>query len=117
MKTLEARKIIQGYRLSVKSFEHKPFGVLISFQNYSKEQEEKLSGYLAQLKPVTQVVNLFGQWSMFLHLRAKDHEELQDVLIDIRNKFSIIDTTEKAVKKGELGLFEEVWKNKTFISC
>jgi Lrp/AsnC family transcriptional regulator, leucine-responsive regulatory protein len=94
IKLLEEKKIIQGYRLFVKSVNNKPFGVLVSFQNYSKEQEKKLSNYLSQLKSVTQIVNLYGQWSMFLHIRVKDHEELQGVLIDLRDKFSIIDSTE-----------------------
>tara|TARA_Y100000310_G_scaffold242934_2_gene247242 strand:- start:2042 stop:2971 length:930 start_codon:yes stop_codon:yes gene_type:complete len=107
IKSLEERKIILGYRLFVKSKKHKPFGVLVSFQNYSTMQERKLMAYLSQLLSVTQVVNLYGQWSMFLHIRAQNHEELQDILIDLRNKFSIIDSYEiiPAFEDIEINLF------------
>jgi DNA-binding Lrp family transcriptional regulator len=49
---------------------------------------------LASSKESTQVVRLFGIWNLFIHLRSENNEEVQKILIDLRDKFEIIDNYE-----------------------
>lgn len=94
IKSLEKRKIILGYRLFIKSTNFKPYIVLISFKDYSKDEEKKLLNYLGDHHALTQTVRLFGIWNLFLHVRTKSAEHLQEIIIDFRNKFNIIDEIE-----------------------
>ncbi len=94
IKNLEKRKIILGYRMFVKSSENRPYIILLSFKDYSKNQEKKLLSSLEFNKMVTQVLRLFGNWNLYLHVRSEDEEKLQEFLIDLRDKYSIIDNFE-----------------------
>lgn len=91
IKALEEKKIILGYRVYLKSVEQKAFVAVISFTNYNKQTEKDLLAYLARRAEVTQTLRLFGRWDLFLHLRCEDNEKLQDLIIDLRDRFEIID--------------------------
>ena len=43
---------------------------------------------------ITQILRLFGVWNMFIHVRMEDNELLQNFIIKLRSKFSIIDDYE-----------------------
>ncbi len=94
VKRMKTERIILGSRLFLKSEEKKPFIILFSFRNYSKDEEKKLLGYLAELESVTQVVRMFGLWNLFVHVRLDSDEQLQNLVADIRNQFDIIETFE-----------------------
>jgi len=105
IKNLEKKNIILGYRLFMMSEELQPYIVLISYNNYSKKEESKLIEYTINHKNVTQTIRLFGIWNVFLHIRAKDVEHLQEILIDLRNSFDLIDDIET------IPLFEDITIN------
>ncbi|MEA3378295.1 MAG: Lrp/AsnC family transcriptional regulator [Nanoarchaeota archaeon] len=90
IKSLEKKKIILGYRLFIKSSKYKPFIVLFSFKDYSRETEKKLVAYLSKDKNVTQTLRLFGLWNLFIQIRIEDYEKLQNLIIRLRDKFCII---------------------------
>ncbi len=94
IKSLENKKAILGYRLFIKSEEVKPFIILFSFKDYTKEGERNLLSYLAGSPAITQVLRQFGIWNLFVHVRVKDNLELQNLVIDLRNRFHIIDDYE-----------------------
>ncbi len=94
IKSLEKNGIILGYRIYLKSNNIKPFIILVSYKNYSKVEEKGLIDYLENHKNITQLLRLFGTWNLFIHARIKNMEKLQEVIIDIRNKFEIIDNIE-----------------------
>lgn len=94
IKSLEKRKVILGYRVFIKSSQHNPFIVLLSFKDYSKNDENRLLAYLGAADNVTQLVRLFGLWNLFIHVRIDDNEQLQKFIIELRDKFSIIDDYE-----------------------
>ncbi|MBI5881202.1 Lrp/AsnC family transcriptional regulator [archaeon] len=94
IKSLEQKKVILGYRMFLKSEQQKPFVVLLSFKDYSRKSEKLLLSYLAENDNITQTVRLFGIWDLFLHIRIEDNERLQQLIIDLRDKFSIIDNYE-----------------------
>jgi len=100
IKLLEKKKVILGYRIylqstkNLKTMKHKQFIILLYFRNYSKLAEEKLMSYIATNEYVTQTIRMFGIWNIFLHVRIEDNEKLQELMIDLRAKFDIIDTYE-----------------------
>ncbi|MFH1308099.1 MAG: Lrp/AsnC family transcriptional regulator [archaeon] len=94
IKSLEKNKIILGYRLFIKSQEKKPFIILFSFKDYSKKEEKNLISYLSRTDSTTQLIRLFGSWNLFIHARIEDNEKLQKLIIDLRDKFEIIDNFE-----------------------
>lgn len=94
IKTLEKKNIILGYRIYLKKIEKKPSMVLLSFKDYSIENEKKVLSYLSEERDVTQLVRLFGRWNLLVHVRKKGLEELQDFVVDIRDNFDIIDDCE-----------------------
>lgn len=94
VKSLEKKNIILGYRMFMKLEEKKPFALLLSFRNYSRKAEQELINYLRNSEETTQTVRLFGIWNLFIHVRAKDNEQVQRLLIELRDKFDIIDNYE-----------------------
>ena len=94
IKIMERKNIILGYRMFIKSEDQKPFVILLSFRNYSREAEKKLIAYLARANSVTQTLRLFGTWNLFIHARIEDNERLQNLIIELRDKFDIIDNCE-----------------------
>ena len=94
IRTMEKNKVILGYRPFISSSEHRPFVVLLSFKNYSRKEEKQLIEYLGSRKEATQIARLFGTWNLFIHVRIKDNERLQELLIELRDKFGIIDEHE-----------------------
>ena len=93
IKVMENKKIILTYRLFLNTKEL-PFCLLLSFKNYSTKKEKKLISYLGELAGVTQTIRLFGLWNLFIHIRADNNEELQKLIIKLRNKFDIINEHE-----------------------
>jgi DNA-binding Lrp family transcriptional regulator len=94
IKAMERERVILGYRLYLRSDEHRPFVLLLSFKNYAKDAEKRLLAQLAAEREVTQVVRLFGMWNLCVHVRTKDNESLQQFVIALRGKHSLIDTYE-----------------------
>ena len=92
IKKMEDEGLIVGYRLFLKSeqFGYKAYLLLISFQNYGRDIEKKLLGYARSHPLITQAVKLFGQWSLQFHLRVRDQQELQSLVIELRNAYPLI---------------------------
>ncbi len=94
VKALEEKKVILWYRLYLKSVDEKPYMLLFSFKNYSRKDETALLGHIGALPASTQLVRMFGLWNVFVSVRAKSMEEVQQMVIDLRGKFDIIDDYE-----------------------
>jgi DNA-binding Lrp family transcriptional regulator len=94
IKNLEKNKIILGYRLFIRSNDALPFIILFSFKDFSRKKEREMLDYLSLRKNVTQSVRMFGIWNLFIHVREKNNEGVQNLLIELRNKFDIIDNFE-----------------------
>ncbi|MBI2662102.1 AsnC family transcriptional regulator [Candidatus Woesearchaeota archaeon] len=90
--SLEKQGLISGYRLFLKSEElgYNAYLLLISFRSYDREEEKKLRGYVQENPHITQYLKIFGPWSIMLHLRVKDNQELQNIIIELREKYSLI---------------------------
>ena len=49
--------------------------LLLSFQDYSKDQERKLLSHIEGHKNITQSLRMFGIWNLLVHVRAKNIEQ------------------------------------------
>lgn len=94
IKSLEKNKIIVGYRIFIKSEQYRPFMVLLSFKSYTRDKEKTLLSFLGTEDHITQTVRMFGIWNLLLHIRIEDPEKLQNLIIELRDKFDIIDNYE-----------------------
>ncbi len=94
IKAMEKKRVIVGYRMFIKSKEFRPFAVVLSLKNYSKQAEKNLLAYLSRHDNVTFVNRLFGIWNMLVYVRARDDEQLKSIAIDLRDRFDIIDNYE-----------------------
>lgn len=64
--------------------------LFLQINRLDRERETELYYYLQLLPQVTFVVKHIGQWKVGLEIEAKTSREFQEVLIDIRSKFSDI---------------------------
>ncbi len=89
---MEQDGVIAGYRLFVNSeaYGYLPYILLISFNSYGRDAEKKLLSYAQENPHVTQASKLFGKWSLLFHLRVSNAEDLQKIIIDMRNKCQIL---------------------------
>lgn len=92
IKNLERDNIISGYRVFLRSekYNYKAYLLLISFYSYGRDVEKKMLNYARNNEFITQATKLFGRWSLLFHIRIKNERELQNLIIEIRNKYSII---------------------------
>ena len=88
VKNLEKQGIISGFRsfFNSENYGYKAFFLLLTFKSYGLEVEKNLSHYALSTKSITQSLKLFGKWSMMFLLRAKNQEEVQEIIITMRNK-------------------------------
>ena len=94
IRRLEEKNVILGYRMFISSQEQRPFVLLFSYKEYSRQKEKRLISYLQEERHVTQLIRLYGTWNLFVHLRMENDEKLQQLLVELRDGFDIIDTYE-----------------------
>lgn len=94
IKKLEEKGVIPGYRLFVTLDDFKPYLLLMRYKNYSHSTEKELLQFIFAEEHFTQAVRQFGSWDLLLHTRAKSLEELQDVIIHLREKYSLVENIE-----------------------
>lgn len=93
---MEKFGLIAGYRIFLHSedLNYKAYFLLISFQHYAKDIEKKLLAYAKEHSAITQSLKLFGRHSILFHIRVQEYQELQNIIIEMRNKYPIIGTYE-----------------------
>ena len=92
VKNFEKNNLIKGYRvfLDSKQYGYDAYIILIGFSNYGREMEKKIFAYARENPTITQALKLFGMWSLMLHVRAKDYQDIQKLVVELRNTYSII---------------------------
>ena len=89
---LERQKIIAGYKIIVnfRHFGKQSFKILVKYNNSNVEQELELLDYLENKKVVIAAMKLLGKWNLDIEVHADNVKELQQFIIDLRNKNEII---------------------------
>lgn len=86
--------IILGPKLFIhpQKLNYESFRVMLSLKSFSKKEDLSLEQYILQHKNITTIMKIIGGiWTYVLTIDAKNSEKLQEILINIRNKYSQID--------------------------
>lgn len=94
IKKLREQKVILGERLFIKDETSPRFIVLLSYSEFSKTKEKKLFAEFREHPEITQSLHMFGTWPVFLHVRAKSSEDLQNLIIQLRERHPLIQNHE-----------------------
>ncbi len=93
---LEAKEIIAGYKMMIdfRHFEKHSYKIFIRYNNEKLEQEKNLLHYLKAKAGDLATTKLLGRWNLDIEIHFRDSKELQQFIIEIRNKFLIIEDYE-----------------------
>ncbi len=89
---LEKREVISGRHMMVnfKHFNRMSYKIFVAY-DYSKINEEpEFLDYLGKIPGILATAKLLGKWDLDIELQPHDAKELQQFLIQLRNKFKII---------------------------
>lgn len=89
---LEKREVISGRHIMVnfKHFNRMSYKIFVAY-DYSKiNEEQELLNYLKQIPGILAHAKLLGKWDLDIELQPHNAKELQQFLIQLRNKFKII---------------------------
>jgi len=92
IKKLTKDKILSQYRISINldKIEHKLYKIILRLHSPTQEKEKQLITYVASHTHGTQYLKLVGSWDVELEFEVKDEEQLHEILLEIRNRFSEI---------------------------
>ncbi len=92
MKKLTKDNILSQYRISVNldKISHKLYKIILRLHSLTLEKEKKLMTYIASHPHGMQYLKLVGSWDVELEFEVQDDEQLHEILLEIRNKFSEI---------------------------
>jgi len=98
IKKLEEKGVISGYSIFVNvcHLGKQIFRIFIKYHNHKQNQEESLMQYLKQTPGIIQTIQLFGKWNLDIEIHKKDVIELQEFIIELRNKYDLIEEYEVA---------------------
>ncbi len=103
---MEKKRIICGYKCIV-NFNHLSklsYKIFIRYNTAYIDQEAELLNYLKSVAGIFDTVKLMGEWDLDIEIHVKDARELQQFIIDMRNKFSIIQNYEIAQILDDYGI-------------
>lgn len=92
MKKLTKDNIISQYRILINldKINHKLYKIILRLHSLTPEKEKQLITYTTSHSHGMQYLKLVGSWDVELEFEVKDDEQLHEILLEIRNKFSDI---------------------------
>jgi Lrp/AsnC family leucine-responsive transcriptional regulator len=92
MKKLTRDNIISQYRILINldKINHILYKIILRLHSLTPEKEKQLITYIASHPHGMQYLKLVGSWDVELEFEVKDDEQLHEILLEIRNKFSNI---------------------------
>jgi len=89
---LKQRKIIIGEKLYFRpdKLDLESYKVFFEIDNTDKELEKKLFKFFEIEKEIVYSLKMIGKWNVDIEVEVKSRNELQDLIIKIRNRFPII---------------------------
>jgi DNA-binding Lrp family transcriptional regulator len=93
---LETQKVIAGYKAFI-NFHHlnkHSFKIFIKYNNSKREQETSLLETLKNKIGILATLKLLGKWNLDIEIHEEDIKTLQKFIIELRNKFNIIEDYE-----------------------
>jgi hypothetical protein len=80
--------------VNFKHFERLSYKIFLRYDHSKISQEKSLLTYLKQVPGILATTKLLGKINLDIEIQPKDVKELQRFLINLRNKFSIIESYE-----------------------
>jgi len=92
LKKLIKDKIISQYRILINldQINHKLYKIILRLHSLTPEKEKQLITYIASHPHGMQYLKLVGSWDAELEFEVKNDEQIHEILLEIRNKFSEI---------------------------
>ncbi|MBI4980771.1 Lrp/AsnC family transcriptional regulator [Candidatus Woesearchaeota archaeon] len=92
MKKLTKDNIISQYRILINldKINHKLYKIILRLHSVTPEKETQLITYVASHPRGAQYLKLVGSWDVELEFEVKEEEQLHEILLELRNKFSEI---------------------------
>jgi Lrp/AsnC family leucine-responsive transcriptional regulator len=96
IQNLEKTGVIAGYKMMIdfKHFGRLTYKIFIKYDNSKIEQEKAVMDYLKAKPAILSTTKHLGRWNLDIEYEPKDAKELQKFIIDLRNRFSIIESYE-----------------------
>jgi len=96
IKKLEEKKIIVGYKMFIhpETMGKETFKVLLSLGAYKDEDIQQIIQFGKNHKSISDILQLLGRFQIDLEIEADNRKHLQDILIEIREKFPIVKSYE-----------------------
>ena len=93
---LEENRVIAGYKplINFNHFDKQSYKIFIKYNNTRIDQEKHLLEYLKHKIGVLTTLKLLGKWNLDIEIHTKDIRELQRFIIELRNKYEIIEDYE-----------------------
>jgi Lrp/AsnC family transcriptional regulator, leucine-responsive regulatory protein len=90
LKQLEKNGIIQGYssQIHCQEFGYQSYQLFVNTKNLTKEKKEKLFSYCRTHPNIIFCIETVGKWNFEIIYEIESQKDLQDLIIDIRTKFS-----------------------------
>lgn len=107
IKELVKRNIITSFRvlINIQKTNYSFFKTFVYLQNITKENKKAFFEYCRQKPNVTYISNVAGPWDIELEVEVENDEKFNEVIWDIRNKFSsMIRNVESALVTKDYGL-------------
>lgn len=96
IKKLEEKEIIAGYKIFVdfRHFNKLSYKIFIKYNTTKLEQEKQLLEFLKNTPGDLATTKQLGRWNLDIEIHFKDSKELQQFIINLRNRFEIIEDYE-----------------------
>jgi Lrp/AsnC family transcriptional regulator, leucine-responsive regulatory protein len=90
LKQLERKEIIQGYsaKIHCQNFGYQSYQLFVNTHNMTLTQKKKLFTYCSNHKNIVFFIETVGKWNYEIIYEIKDQKQLQDLIIDLRTKFT-----------------------------
>lgn len=100
IKKLEGLGIIQGYsaRIHCQKLGYESYQVMVKASSMNQEKKSKLYGYCKRHSNIVFFLETVGEWNFEIIYEIEDQRKLQDLIIELRTKFSdIVEDVESMV--------------------
>ncbi len=107
LKELQEKKIITAFRVLVdlKKIGYSFFKTFMYLHNITKERRQAFNEYCRQKENIVYISNVAGPWDVELEIEVESDERFNDIMWDIRNRFSdIIRNVESVIVTKDYGL-------------
>lgn len=90
---LEKNRVIGGYKplVNFNHFDKQSYKIFIKYNNTKIDQEKHLLEYLKHKIGILATLKLLGRWNLDIEIHINDIKELQKFIIELRNKYEIIE--------------------------